>query len=206
MGCRGDNLRAPGADDFGDAQFDGFRTLRHFAQDQHRFSERRRFFLDTARIRQDQARLLHRGHQVGIDQRLAEHDLRMVRKQRVDGRAHVGIGVDGVEHFQLRKLATQVKHGVADIGERRAEILAPVRGQQNVVIEAPCRRTRELGRRKLQRIDYGVAGAMNPRRGDMLGKHVGARALGRAEMQLREPRDRDAVELFGKRIRDVEGA
>ena len=44
------------------------------------------------------------------------------------------------------------------------------------------------------------------RRDDMLGKHVGARALRRTKMQPREPRDRDAVELFGKRIRDIESA
>src|SRR6266404_5131812 len=97
-----------------------------------------------------------------------------------------------VEHFQARKLTAQVEYRTANIGKRGAEVFPPVRRQQNVMAEAARGLSLQFSRREMQRIDDGVSGEMHMRGIGMFGEYVFERALGRAEMQLREPRYRDA--------------
>src|SRR5947207_4394790 len=95
-----------------------------------------------------------------------------------------------VEYFQARKLAAQVEHRTANIGKRGAEVFPPVRRQKNVMAEGAHRHRVQFFGGEIKRVDDGITGEVHMLGIGMFGEYVFERALGRAEMQLREPRYR----------------
>ena len=173
-----------------------------------RLAEGRGFLLHAARVRQDQGRGLHRRHEGGVVQRLAQDDAVHGAEALADDAADIRVVMDRQHHLHVRVVRHQPRQRVADAQQGFAEVLAPVQRHK----DQPLRRVEVqpragVGRRDMvKRVDHRVAGDMDVGGGIAFGQQlVGGKARG-CEMPAGQVAGHDAVHLLGEGVRDVAGA
>ncbi len=115
------------------AGFDGFGTFGFFAHDDYRFAERGAFFLDAARIGEEDCGAAHEIDEGDVSLGIDQVDGGDVFEMAMDGIAHVGIAVDGVDDFDIGAIR-QLAQGAADVFEAFAEAFAAVGGDDDEML------------------------------------------------------------------------
>ena len=204
--CLCDNRGTICSDDLGDPKVDSFGTLRYCPKYKHRFGQRGCFFLDSARISQNELRLLHRCNEVRICEWFRERYSRVIHEQSANGVANVGIGVNRKQYLDVWEPRAEIKDCGTYLFKRLTKILPAVSGEQDVMVETSKGLCFQLLSGKLQGINYGVACFMYLVWTGSLSQQVVSRFSGWTKMQLGQMADRDAIELFWKRILHVMSA
>ena len=148
-----------------------------------------------------------------VIERIDSRDIGPIAEHAVHCLDDIGVGVHREQdrHVIARGDAGE---GVRDIVHAAAEIFAAVRGHQDdalaretlrdTVEPAGERRVcRELGARRVQRVDDGVAGDVDRRGRDILAAQRLGGGFGRREMLVGDRRDDAAVHFLGPGLVDV---
>jgi len=126
---RADDPPGVGAHHLRDTGVDGFGALGDLAQDEDGLREARRLFLRAAGVGEHQRAAFHQVDEFLIVDRRHQGDIRLPGQRAVDDSAHVGVGVHGVNDMHVGPAAEREQR-LADALERRAEVLAAMRGDQ----------------------------------------------------------------------------
>ncbi len=230
-----------GADQLHCAGGDGLGTFSGVAHHQHGLAQAGGFFLDAATVGEHQRALLHEIDKGEVLQRFNEEDVGILfgipgdgrfAEDLLDGLAHVGVEVHGIDKLYFGIFLRQGFDGVADVKKSFAKVLPAVAGDeyqlvpvgqwrheivddrcgepalQQVLLDGSLQASfaLDLADNPMEGVDHGVAGDGDARRVDALPDQVFP-----AEGRGREVPAGDAagdlpVYLFGPGAVDVVGA
>ena len=185
-----DNQVMVGANEVDGAALEGFRALGGIAHHEHGFSKARSLFLDATAVGKDNGGFLHQIDELQILERLDEEEVgarEIFAEHLVDGLAHIGIEVHGIDEVHIGVFFAEVLHSRHHADEAFAEVLSSMAGNQDEflsVVEtsdvvAGLFQDGDLGIGKglvalelfdhhVERVDDGVAGDEDPAMGLLL--------------------------------------
>src|SRR5437588_2029419 len=115
------------ADELGPARLDGFGALSDFAHNQDMLAERGGFFLDSARVAEDEGAVLHQPDEGNVVYRRQKMNPREAVEQLPDRSLHAGAKVDRKNEVEIRERCDQVADCPANAAQGAAMVLAAVR-------------------------------------------------------------------------------
>ena len=131
----------------------------------------------------------------------------MAGKNFIGGFARVRIGMHRKVDGDVGREVDEGPDRGKGVAQRRAEILAPVRGQQDGAQVGKIRRRRRLrGGDFQQRVDHGIAGDHDLVSWNVFLAQILSRGRGRGAVQRGGNRDRAAMKFFGKGRVEIGGA
>jgi hypothetical protein len=204
--CRADDASEPG--------LCGLRALGGLAQNEHGNTERRRFFLDAARVRKDQVGATHKREKRDVAQGRQQLDARVVTEQAGNRFSDIGVGMDWESHDYIGVPLGDDADRTANFLEVAAPTFAPVRGHKEqaasfkigLVEAASVQHRRVRGAEQVQRIDDGISGNRAPLGIEAVPQQVRLRLRSGRQQDRRNRVDHLPVGLFRKRIGKVAAA
>jgi len=192
---------------------DSLGPFRLVAQHQHRLAERRRLFLHTARIRQQQIGAAHEVDKRHIVEGRDQEDIGALAQDALHRLPHVGVRMHGVDDLHVGARC-QIGQRVGDFLEPFAETLPAVRGgddQLALRIELPPVAALEAPvLQPVANVQHGVDAGVSGDRDTVLAYAFGAEiargALGGCEVQRGEPRREQPVHFLRERLVDIESS
>src|SRR5579864_813722 len=124
------NRRAIRTDGSYGTRCDGFGSLGHAAEEDHRLSQRRCLLLNAARVGQDRDARLHETHEVGVADRLEQVYARMISENPLYRFTHLWIWVHWEDSAQVLVALHEIRDRSTDLVHRDSEILPAVRSHQ----------------------------------------------------------------------------
>jgi hypothetical protein len=97
-----------------DSAVESFLTLGLFAHDENRFAERRRFFLNTAGVRQDKRRAAHQGDERFVRLRSNQTHIRKIAEDSINRLLNARVEMHRVDDVQFWMPFSQCRDGSAD--------------------------------------------------------------------------------------------
>src|SRR5579883_2294415 len=160
------------------------------AQDKHRYAERRRFFLDTAGIGQQQISTPHQVDKRQVIEWLDQRDIWFSAQDGIDRTGDVRVAVHRPDDLHIFAFG-KASDGAAEILEVRAEAFAAVRGDDDQLlagvernVEAGMRAAFEAVADHRHRVDSSIAGDFYPPGRDAFANGIACDAFGGRAMQL----------------------
>ena len=129
-----DNEIVVGANEMDSTALKGLRALSGVAHHKDGLTKTRSFLLNTATVGEHYSALLHQVNELEILQGLDEEEIgarEVFAKHLVNGLAHIGVEVHGIDEIDIGILLGEILHGGDHADEAITEILATVAGDQD---------------------------------------------------------------------------